>query len=486
MLVGWIRRLPSSLQETRPQLSYLLGLCALQKGELEAARSLLERAARGFEAAGDAAGQGAALATLASAAYLQLDSERSHALVTRALQSPLSPAMRVQALMTRASLGLFFAGNWEQVTDDFEAAIGIVRESEDPVALFALTLYLGQEFSLLPDGLERLESLCQEIQAQLGESLTPLHLGLEDAMAFIHFRRGRLAQAIQAGERLLAVKERLGGYPFVGVNSAMVVAQAYAAQEAYAFANHYLELMQAQVDQVALNRLTVAGGLYPRAKILWLQGRIAQARQVYAQMYAARGPSETPLLHALRVMARGLLEVSDREYAAAARTFQQAIALEQSVRLVSIFDCPPLLLAHLYRLWQRPGAALDVLSPLLARCAAAETPGAVLQAGAIVVPLLQLAIEREVHAPYATYLLGLLDAPVGPATIAVPETGATLTKRELDVLRLLATGASNRAIAERLVISLPTVKSHVSHILAKLAVSSRGQAAARARELHII
>jgi LuxR family transcriptional regulator, maltose regulon positive regulatory protein len=60
-----------------------------------------------------------------------------------------------------------------------------------------------------------------------------------------------------------------------------------------------------------------------------------------------------------------------------------------------------------------------------------------------------------------------------------------LTERELEVLRLLAAGASNKDIAEALVISMATVKSHVSHILSKLNVSSRGQAAARARELDL-
>ena len=56
-----------------------------------------------------------------------------------------------------------------------------------------------------------------------------------------------------------------------------------------------------------------------------------------------------------------------------------------------------------------------------------------------------------------------------------------LTGRELDVIRLIVAGASNKTIAEELVISMSTVKSHVSHILNKLNVSSRGQAGARPR-----
>ena len=59
-----------------------------------------------------------------------------------------------------------------------------------------------------------------------------------------------------------------------------------------------------------------------------------------------------------------------------------------------------------------------------------------------------------------------------------PETSAEpLTERETEVLRLLARGMSNKEIAQTLVIGEQTVKTHVSHILDKLAVSSRTQAA---------
>ena len=54
-----------------------------------------------------------------------------------------------------------------------------------------------------------------------------------------------------------------------------------------------------------------------------------------------------------------------------------------------------------------------------------------------------------------------------------------LTRRELDVLRLLARGLSNRAIAAELVVSEGTVRFHTGAILRKLDVANRAQAAAR-------
>ena len=56
-------------------------------------------------------------------------------------------------------------------------------------------------------------------------------------------------------------------------------------------------------------------------------------------------------------------------------------------------------------------------------------------------------------------------------------TPEPLTERELDVLRLIAQGCSNRSIADKLVISEVTVRTHVSNILSKLHLASRTQAA---------
>jgi LuxR family transcriptional regulator, maltose regulon positive regulatory protein len=63
---------------------------------------------------------------------------------------------------------------------------------------------------------------------------------------------------------------------------------------------------------------------------------------------------------------------------------------------------------------------------------------------------------------------------------------APLSARELEVLALLAVGVSNRAIAEELVITLDTVKRHVTHIHDKLGATNRTRAVTRARELELL
>ncbi len=64
--------------------------------------------------------------------------------------------------------------------------------------------------------------------------------------------------------------------------------------------------------------------------------------------------------------------------------------------------------------------------------------------------------------------------------------GQSLSERELDVLRLIAQGATNQEVAEQLVITVGTVKSHINHILGKLDAHNRTEAVAHARSLGLI
>ena len=75
---------------------------------------------------------------------------------------------------------------------------------------------------------------------------------------------------------------------------------------------------------------------------------------------------------------------------------------------------------------------------------------------------------------------------LGPPDVVHTADGDHLSERESEVLRLLARGASNRDIAEQLVLAEGTVKNHVSNILMKLHAANRTQAANLARERGLI
>jgi NarL family two-component system response regulator LiaR len=108
-----------------------------------------------------------------------------------------------------------------------------------------------------------------------------------------------------------------------------------------------------------------------------------------------------------------------------------------------------------------------------------------LQAGAIGYLLKDVSADelaqaiRAAHAGRTTLSPEAAQALV-QAVSQPPTPGHDLTQRERDVLALLVEGLSNAQIADRLVVSSSTIKSHVSHILAKLGVASRTEAAALA------
>ena len=83
--------------------------------------------------------------------------------------------------------------------------------------------------------------------------------------------------------------------------------------------------------------------------------------------------------------------------------------------------------------------------------------------------------------------LASLPEPVPEALQPSPPTSLNdLTAREMDVLRLLAQGLTSAQMAERLVIGLVTVNSHVRSIYSKLGVTSRAAATRYALEQHLL
>jgi LuxR family maltose regulon positive regulatory protein len=104
----------------------------------------------------------------------------------------------------------------------------------------------------------------------------------------------------------------------------------------------------------------------------------------------------------------------------------------------------------------------------------------------------QMAPGGERQALALAYARRLLAAfPVSGAGVLFALAGGVdgveaLSQRELEVLQLAATGASNSEIASELFIALPTVKKHMSHILLKLDTRNRVQAISRARDLGLL
>jgi DNA-binding CsgD family transcriptional regulator len=77
-----------------------------------------------------------------------------------------------------------------------------------------------------------------------------------------------------------------------------------------------------------------------------------------------------------------------------------------------------------------------------------------------------------------------VNGPFERDEVALKQLG--ISKREFEVLELIAAGHSNQDIADKLFVSMSTVKTHVSNVLAKLDASRRTEAIARAKVLRLI
>ncbi len=218
-----------------------------------------------------------------------------------------------------------------------------------------------------------------------------------------------------------------------------------------------------------------------------LQDRLDEAKVAYGRLVAAAEQSYFGVLaQEQTALLAGQIAMAEARWSAAETYLQRAVTLHRQTRHTVWLPHPRLVLARLYQQRKRPDRALDELKTVLAAVDRFGAPGILLQDGPALASLLRLAVERNLRRDLLEPLLAQFAQAAAPRPLAIPSSAESLSPREVEVLHLLATGASNRLIAEQLVITQRTVKAHVTNILAKLDVSSRGEAVARARTYHLI
>ena len=104
--------------------------------------------------------------------------------------------------------------------------------------------------------------------------------------------------------------------------------------------------------------------------------------------------------------------------------------------------------------------------------------------GRAVIPVLQHAARRGIDGTYVSEILAVMGKKVRSA--GAGSMIEALSEREIEVLRLVTAGMSNREIAAKLFISAGTAKTHIHHLCGKLGVRNRTEAAIRAKELHLV
>ena len=477
----WILALPEDVRVQRPWLHYLLGMCLGEVGDFITAQPHLQTALKQFRDGQNQAGETATLVALAYHTIGSHDFEQATFFLGQVLQRPLSPYESVRAHINHAWL-MLYQNNWAQVDADTARAMRVARASEDPGAINVLARQLTTPLILGEQGIGPIERYHQRVLAGLGESVSVVKAGTLAVLSNIQMLRGNLEQAVANARQARAISRQLGGLVWMDMAwDQVLLAEALVHEDYNTYERHWLARLPAYEGTAARQWLIIY--LYFQGRALWMQQRWDDLTELTMRANATEIDFEPPESFIAREMLATLASLRAGQYKRAESILLEAIAVQQRARHVRIFFDVRFLLSHLYLERNRPEDALTILRPLLTMLAQQEAPGFVLQEGQYLVPLLRLAVKHDVQPAFAEEVLRLFDLEQEIRPFPIPGTDETLTPREVEVLQLIISGASNKEIAAQLVISEWTVKSHVTKILAKLNVSSRTQAAASARAL---
>jgi LuxR family maltose regulon positive regulatory protein len=221
-----------------------------------------------------------------------------------------------------------------------------------------------------------------------------------------------------------------------------------------------------EIEQIAVARVLIARGLLPDASSNPRHDRSSSHRSPAERVKTA--PSRKDEIdEALRLLAK-LLE--------------KAQAAERKGSAIKVLA----LRALVFRALDDQDQALSTLERALSL---AEPEGYVrtfVDEGEPMARLLRQALSRDIAPNYVARLLAASGEKAELTSPAMESLIEPLSERELEVLRLVAAGLSNREIAQELVIAVSTVKSHINHIYGKLGVKHRTQAVARAQAIGML
>jgi LuxR family maltose regulon positive regulatory protein len=503
-LRGWLEALPDELIRTRPLLCvyHTWGLL-LSGSPVEVAEARLQGAVDA-DPGGSIAGE--VLAVRALIATYQRKTRQSAELSRRALK--LLPEDRLffrSFIAGYLGYSALYSGDLAAARQALEETVDISRKAGNLMNTVLALCHLGdvsmleghlhegkafyeQALTLAVDGLGEREPISGLALIGLGQVLT-LQYNLKDAAR--HFTEGielikRWGEAGAIGGYLGLARIRRDQGDLEGAHEAIQAAERLAIR---------FDVMKADDDYVASEKAS-----------LWLaQGDI----EAVSRWLESRGldgdvslyPQEEDGSHFVpfnRVLDYGLaarLHMAQDRPDKALRLLRSLRPMVETagwtlfvVRLL-IFES---LALHLL------GNIQEAMDPLAHALALSGPQGFVelfVKEGAPMVELLRHAGSRGIAPEYVSNLLAQFETRLSaiPPSPHLPMPAPQiqplvepLTERELDVLRLLATSLSTAEIADRLFISVSTVRSHTKNIYAKLNVHRRWDAAERAKELKLI
>ena len=474
LLLSWFARLPSELLRTRSDLSLTYAWALMLAGQFDLAKPILEHTEQSIQ--GNRALMGDVAAAQAYLAQSLGEGRRMIELSHQALALLPKDQLSTRGLVAM-NLGIAYwhIGRLSEAQQALEEAYAATQQSGNTLGELMARLFLGRNLAVrgqLRQAATWFESLAEEVNRVFAFPLVDLDLctlklewnDLESAA--VHLTRGLESSQLSGNLEFQIAAYMLQARLKLVQGDPSSVAQALEKASKLEQTSTIPLRTQARVADLQVQLALRIGDLETARHL---------ARQLVPDSDAHPFYRMLGLTPARLRLAEGRRTEAAKQLAVAAQTAQhngwgygliaarvlQALAAESSETAMKYL-----------------GEALDL-----------GQPGGFIQtfaeAGERLVPLLQEAARRGLHPEY----VGRILAAIQTGRRGVPLFAGLvepLSERELEVLRLVAAGLSNREIAARLVIGVSTAKSHVHNICGKLGANNRAHAVTRARELNLL
>lgn len=483
-LLDWLVTLPDSVLNAKPALWCKQAELLLLKGQVTGVQQKLEAAEAALATQTALTGNlddpsrdiiGKIAAIRSNLAVAQQNAETILVQSHRALEYLLPGNFAYRSSVNR-DIGFAYnlQGNRAEAARSFAEALSISEVSGDAVEPLLSIIGLAQ-INEIKNQLYLADEYYQRILPKICE-YSMLNAGVVYiGMARIHYQWNNLDTAEKFVEKSLQLAQQFSQIPNRLISSELILAYLKLARGDLESSSTLLSQAEKIARQYHLMH-RIPNVISARVMLLLRQDDLRMADQLSQQHDIPISRARVLLAQRSPSAALSLLE-----------SFRKQMELKdwQDELLKTI-----ILQAVAFHMNSNDNKALECLSEALAF---AEPNGFIrlfLDEGSPMADLLLTAASRGIHRDYATQLLAAFESekikkqpdPITfKSSIVEP-----LSPRELEILRLLAKGLSNRQICERLYLALDTVKGHNRKIFDKLNVKSRSEAIARALELDLL
>jgi LuxR family transcriptional regulator, maltose regulon positive regulatory protein len=475
-LRGWLAQLPAAAILADPRLCLAQVWLMLDLNQPDQAARYLEQAHRLLAEARQPALLAEALTLRAVAEAMAGNPDGSLALAQQAQQLGGEGDAFTRALLAYGLGAAYKMGNDGLRAEQClrEAGIAALAAGSSYLAIEALGNLGDLQIDLgrLPEAERSLLQTLEQTRA-IGGLDRPASGWIYWDLGRIHYEWDDLAAAIAEAERAAQLCAAWGNSVIL-VRALLLQAQIWQARQGWMAADAALDQAEliAQQASHALRQMV----LRRRFVVALARHDLPLAEHLAERVSPPSGP--IPYYHSFMLARLALAQGQPRRALADLRLTWES--LEQTNLVTGRIQALCLEALARRAMGQREHA-LQPLERALALAAPGRFVRSFIEHGAPMEELLRRAAPISATPDYVQRLLAVSRAQHTPEPPLV-----RLTDRERQIMRLLATGLSNRELADHLVISEGTLKRHLSNLYLKLAVSSRTQAVARARDLHLI